>query len=247
MHIQVLTLFPQMFASFLAASIVQRAIAKQALHVTLCDVRAFCPDPHRSADDYPFGGGAGMLLKPEPLAKALASLTEEGKAPGQVVYLSPAGQPLSQPLVAALAAQANLVLLCGHYEGTDQRVIDRFVDQQISLGDYVLSAGEVAAMVVIDAIARLLPGVLGSPASAMVESFVGGLLEYPQYTRPAEYAGLAVPEVLLQGNHAAIERWRQKEALRLTLRQRPELLLKAKLTRPQRELLRQVLAEERSI
>jgi len=243
MRIDVLTLFPGIFSGFLDEGIIRRARLADALAVHLLNLREFCTGNHRPADDYPFGGGAGMLMKPEPVADALNYLDSILQADRQVIYLSPAGMPLTQATVRLLSGCDNLVLLCGHYEGIDQRIIDRYVDMELSVGDYILSGGEPAAMILIDAVARLLPGVLGSEESILWESFEDGLLEYPQYTRPAEFEGESVPEVLLSGNHGAISRWRRKESLRRTLKQRPDLVIKADLSASDRLLLQEVLME----
>jgi len=184
-----------------------------------------------------------MLLKPEPLTEALQGLTASLPGTADIVHLSPGGVPLTQQIVRDLSRLSNLILICGHYEGIDQRFIDRYVQREISLGDYILSGGETAAMVVVDAVCRLLPGVLGSTESALRESFEDSLLEYPQYTRPAVYRGDAVPEVLLEGNHGAIARWRRTQAIRRTMQRRPDLLLKADLSGTDQEILRNILRE----
>jgi tRNA (guanine37-N1)-methyltransferase len=219
MQIDVLTLFPGPLQAYLAESIVHRAQAKGAVRVNVVDIRDYARDKHRTVDDTPYGGGPGMVLKPDPIFDALDAqqLWQAHK-----VYLTPQGRVLDQGLAHALACVPHVVLLCGHYEGVDQRVLD-VMDAEISIGDYVLSNGAVAAMVVIDAIARLLPGVLGNAASAANDSFVEELLEYPQYTRPPEYRGARVPDVLLGGNHAAIDRWRRAQALARTQQRRPDL------------------------
>jgi tRNA (guanine37-N1)-methyltransferase len=226
MRIDVLTLFPGMFAGPFDESIVARARAAGIVDLRVHNLRDWTSDRHRTADDYPYGGGAGMVLKPEPLFAAIESLRGAhggGDAPGHVVLMTPQGEVFRQRIAADLARREHLVLVCGHYEGVDERVREHAVDQELSVGDYVLSGGELPAMVVVDAVVRLLPGALGSPESAAEESHSAGLLEYPQYTRPAEFRGWRVPEVLLSGNHGAIARWRREQALRRTRERRPDL------------------------
>jgi tRNA (guanine37-N1)-methyltransferase len=229
LRIDVITIFPGLFEAFVGESFVGIARRSGALEVRVHDLRSWTTDRHRTVDDAPYGGGPGMVMKPEPLVAAIEAVAgvkgEAGR--GQVILLSPQGETLDQPRVAQWASAAHLVLVCGRYEGVDQRVIDLAVDEEISIGDYVLSGGEVPAMVVIEAVARLLPGVLGNPDSAGSESFEHGLLEGPQYTRPAVFRGQAVPEVLLSGNHGAVERWRAEQALETTRRRRPDLLRRA--------------------
>jgi len=226
LRIDVVTIFPGLFEAFLGESIVGIAGAVGALEVGVHDLRKWTSDRHRTVDDAPYGGGPGMVMKPEPLVAALEALagTKGSGRTARVVLMTPQGERLDQSHVAQLAKARHLVLACGRYEGVDQRVIDLAVDEEISIGDYVLSGGEVPAMVVIEAVARLLPGVLGNPESAGSESFGQGLLEGPQYTRPALFRGLAVPEVLLSGNHAAVARWRAEKAHEITRRRRPDLL-----------------------
>lgn len=226
LRIDVITIFPGLFEAFLAESIVGIAGESGALAVTVHDLRHYTKDRHRTVDDAPYGGGPGMVMKPEPLVEAIEALAGpkgEGRR-GRVALLTPQGTKLDQARVAGMAKASHLVLVCGRYEGVDQRVIDLAVDEEISIGDYVLSGGEVPAMVVIEATARLLPGVLGNPDSAGSDSFEHGLLEGPQYTRPAEFRGQQVPEVLLSGNHAAVARWRAEKAREITNERRPDLL-----------------------
>ncbi len=226
LRIDVVTIFPGLFEAFLVESIVGIASRGGALQASVHDLRSFTSDRHRTVDDAPYGGGPGMVMKPEPLVDAIEAVVG-AKGPGRsgrVVLLTPQGQRLDQARVTRLAMEAHLVLVCGRYEGVDQRVIDLAVDEEVSIGDYVLSGGEVPAMVLIEALARLLPGVLGNPESTGSESFEHGLLEGPQYTRPAVFRGLEVPEVLLSGNHAAVARWRAEQAQELTRRRRPDLL-----------------------
>ncbi len=231
MKIDILTVFPEMFESVLGTSILARAITKELIQVELHDIRPFSDMKHKNTDDYPFGGGAGMLMTSQPIADCIKSITasKEGKPfSGKRVYMSPKGVTLTQPMAEALAKEENLVILCGHYEGVDQRVLDRYIDEEISIGDYVLTGGETAAMVLIDCVSRLIPGVLGSEESPVDESFSGdGLLEYPQYTRPRVFEDMEVPQVLLDGNHALIRKWRREQSLLITLKRRPELLRNA--------------------
>lgn len=226
MRFDIVTIFPGMFASPLSESILKRAQERGLVEVFLHDIRARATDKHRSVDDAPYGGGAGMVMMPGPLVDAVESVPRVGKS--LRVLLTPQGEPLSQPLVRELAGFDQLILICGRYEGIDERARGRIADREISIGDYVVSGGEIPAMVVIDAVARLVPEVLGNEASAAHESFEAGLLEYPQYTRPDVFRGEAVPSVLLSGNHAEIERWRREEAIRRTRERRPDLLKKVR-------------------
>lgn len=225
LRIDVVTIFPGLFGPFLDESIVGLARERGLLEVGVHDLRDWTSDRHRSVDDAPYGGGPGMVMKPEPLVRAAEALAGP-KGPGRearVVLLAPQGRRFDQARAGALAQEARLVLVCGRYEGVDQRAIELVVDDEISIGDYVLSGGEVPAMVVIEAVTRLLPGALGNPESAVQESFQRGLLEAPHYTRPAELRGLRVPEVLRSGDHAAIARWREEQAREITRRRRPDL------------------------
>ncbi len=241
MRIDVVTLFPAMVEAVLAESMLRVARARGAVDLRVVDLRDHTAGRHRVADDYPFGGGGGMVLKPEPLFAAVEALRTAGS---RVVLLCPQGAPFSQEVAARLAGERHLVLLCGHYEGVDERVRTHLVDEELSIGDYVLTGGELPALVVVDAVVRLLPGVLGDPAGAANESFAGGRLDYPQYTRPAEFRGLAVPEVLLSGDHGRIARWRRREALRRTLERRPDLLERVPLTREERAWLDELTRPE---
>lgn len=221
MKFRVLTLFPEMFDSFLNTSIIGRAISGGQVEVTLDNIRDYTENKHGRVDDTPFGGGAGMVMCVQPLKDALMAKTV---APGgRVIYLSPKGETLTHAKVVELAKLPEIVLVCGHYEGIDQRFIDRYVDEELSIGDYVLTGGETAAMVVIDSVSRMVADVLSNEASAHEDSFSNDLLEYPHYTRPAVYDGDAVPDVLLSGNHAEIDRWRLIESLKITKARRPEL------------------------
>jgi tRNA (guanine37-N1)-methyltransferase len=221
MKIDVLTLFPAMFAGPLDESIVKRAREKGLLDLKIHNLRDWTHDRHKTVDDKPFGGGPGMLLKVEPLFEAIESLRREKT---KVILLSPSGRKFSQEIAREISQEKDLLLVCGSYEGFDERVREALADDELSIGDYVLTNGALPAMVVIDAVARLLPGVLGDDESSHDESFSTGLLEYPQYTRPAEFRGMKVPEVLLSGNHAEIEKWRREQAKLRTEKQRPDLL-----------------------
>jgi len=222
MHVHLLTIFPEFFATPLAVGIPKRARDVGALRVSFVDLREYTNDRHRSTDDYPYGGGPGMVMKAEPIIDALEAV-RAGAPRVRRVLLSPRGPVLSHAGAAALALESDLALVCGRYEGVDERV-RHFVDEELSIGDYVLSGGEAAALVVLDAVARLLPGVLGNAESAATESFVSGLLEYPQYTRPEIVRGIGVPPILLSGDHAAVARWREAQARELTGRVRPDLV-----------------------
>jgi tRNA (guanine37-N1)-methyltransferase len=219
-RIDVLTLFPGMFSGPFAESIVARAIAAGIVDLRVHDLRDWTTDRHRTADDRPFGGGAGMVMKPEPLFAAIEALAGDDS---HVVLMTPQGEVFDQRQAQTLASRPRLLLVCGHYEGVDERVREHAVHQELSIGDYVLSGGELPAMVVIDAVVRLLPGALGSPESLVDESHAAGLLEYPQYTRPAEFRGWRVPHVLLSGDHGAVARWRREQAVRRTIERRPDL------------------------
>ena len=221
MKIDVLTLFPAMFAGPLDESIIKRAREAGRLDLAIHNLRDYAHDRHKTVDDRPFGGGPGMLLKPEPIFEAVESLAREGT---RVILLSPAGRPFSQAIARELAGLDHLLMVSGHYEGFDERVREQLADDELSIGDYVLTNGALPVMVIIDAVTRLLPGVLGDEDSARDDSFSQGLLEYPQYTRPAEFRGMKVPEVLLSGNHAEIARWRAEQARLRTQERRPDLL-----------------------
>jgi tRNA (guanine37-N1)-methyltransferase len=225
-RIDVLTIFPRFFDSFLAESFVALARTRGEASIEIHDLRTWATDRHRTVDDSPYGGGPGMVMRPEPLIPAIEALAGP-KGPGRearVLALSPQGAPLDQPRLGDLCREAKLVLVCGRYEGIDQRVLDLAVDEELSIGDYVLSGGEVPAMVIIEGIVRLLPGVLGNPESSLSDSFGEDLLEGPHYTRPPVYRGVAVPEVLRSGDHAAIARWRRQQAIERTRQRRPDLL-----------------------
>ena len=243
MEVHIVTLFPDLFASPLKESILGKAIDRGVVDVAVHDLRDHAQDKHRTADDAPYGGGAGMVLKPEPIIRALRAIEAEA-GPATVVLLTPQGIPFSQALAQRLSKEERIVLLCGRYEGVDERIRLHFTDLEISIGDYVLMGGEIPALVVLDATLRLLPGVVGDELSIQEDSFQTGLLDHPHYTRPAEAEGHKVPEVLISGNHEAIRRWRRKESLRRTRARRPDLLETAPLTDEDVELLAEIEAEE---
>ncbi|MDR2609830.1 MAG: tRNA (guanosine(37)-N1)-methyltransferase TrmD [Clostridiales Family XIII bacterium] len=256
MKIDVLTVFPEMFDSVLDASMLARARDKGVIDVAVTDIRAFSDDKHRKTDGYPFGGGAGMVMSMQPIAAALTHIGTEGK---RLIYLSPRGRILNEELITDLSRTPELVLLCGHYEGVDERAIDRFGFEEISIGDYILTGGELPAMVLIDAVARMLPGTLGNDSAHDEESVYSGLLEYPQYTRPAVWAdasgaGLPVPDVLLSGNHKEIRLWNFRQALYLTAERRPDMFTAymnservRTLDKDEKKIVKEVLAELRGI
>ena len=244
MRIDILTLFPEVFRGPFEASIIGRAVEAGLLQVSVHDIRDHAEGRHKVVDDYAYGGGPGMLMKPDVLFWAVESVTAQDSQRGRVVLLTPQGRLLNQQVAEELAGEERLLLICGHYEGVDDRVRDHLVDDEISIGDYVLSGGEFPAMVVVDAVVRRLPGALGSEVSLCEESHAEGLLEYPQYTRPAEFRGWRVPEVLLSGHHAEIARWRRQQSLLRTARRRPDLLARAELSDEERRWLKERLAEE---
>lgn len=227
MDFSFLTLFPEVITPYLAASIPARAAAAGLVNYHIYNIRDFSQDKHRRVDDYPFGGGAGMVMMPQPLFDCIDAVRAKMPPASPVVYLSPGGRVLDNRLARSLAREPGLILLCGHYEGIDQRVIDQRVDMEVSIGDYVLTGGELPALVLMDAVIRFIPGVLGNDEATGEESFEQGLLEYPHYTRPASFRGLDVPEVLLSGHHAQIAAWRRSMALEKTRRVRPDLLDKS--------------------
>ena len=239
MKITILTIFPEMFDSVLNSSILGRAREQGLIDVQCVDIRPFSDRKHKNTDDYPFGGGAGMVMLAQPIMDAMAHVTGENFH-GRRIYMGPRGATLTTAKARELAREEELVLLCGHYEGVDQRALDACIDEEISIGDYILTGGELAAMVLTDCVARFIPGVLGSAESPEEESFSDGLLEYPQYTRPRELRGMEVPEVLLSGDHAKIRAWRRQESLRATKRFRPDLLEKADLTEKEKRLLEEL-------
>jgi tRNA (guanine37-N1)-methyltransferase len=245
MRFDILTLFPKMFSSPFQESILGKAIEKGLIQIRTVNIRDFTLDKHRVVDDTPYGGGQGMVMKGEPIARAIEWVKSQDPSVW-TVFLTPQGIPFNQKIAQELSCRSHLVLLCGRYEGIDERVRKLFADEEISIGDYVLTGGELAAMVLIDAVSRLLPGVLGSDRSAEEDSFFQSLLEHPQYTRPSNFRGMEVPEVLLSGNHTAISRWRRMEALRRTWMRRPDLLGKAILSNEDRELLTEIVEQGQS-
>lgn len=224
MRIDVLTLFPGIFAGPLDESILKRARDTEIIEINLHNIRDWAPDKHHVVDDYPYGGGAGMVMKPEPIFAAVEAVQAYADPAGRVILLTPQGRVFDQSLAAELATEPRLLLICGRYEGVDERVRQHLVDDEISIGDYVLGGGELPALVVIETVARLIPGVLGSAESLTHESHSGGLLEYAQYTRPADFRGWTVPDVLLSGNHPEVDKWRQQQRLDRTRERRPDLL-----------------------
>ena len=239
MNFDILTLFPAMFSGPFDESIIRRGKDKRLIDISLHNIRDHALDRHQVTDDAPYGGGAGMLMKVEPLAACIKSVKSR-RPLSTVLMTSPQGRPFTHNVAEELSKRDGLIIICGRYEGIDERIRDLFVDDDVSIGDYVLSGGEIAAMVIVDAVTRLVPGVLGSGESALTDSFGNGLLEYPQYTRPPEFMGLTVPETLLSGNHELIRKWRRWESLRKTRHLRPELLSRANLTEEDRKLLREM-------
>ena len=223
MRFDIITIFPEMLGGVFDFGIVRRAVESGLIEISVHDLRDYTFDRHRQVDDRPFGGGAGMILKPEPLVRAIEAITG-GPGEASTVLLSPQGRLFGQRMAEEFSRKARLVLICGRYEGVDERVIEHWIDDEVSIGDYVLSGGEIPAMVVVDAVTRLIPGALGCDESALRESFSDGLLDYPHYTRPAEYRGMKVPDVLLSGNHAEIDAWRRGRSIQKTERCRPDLI-----------------------
>ncbi len=236
-HFEILSIFPEMFVSPLDFSLLKKAQKKKLVKISLHDIRDWADDKHRMTDDAPYGGGCGMVMKVEPVEKALAELRKKRKTKPTVILMTPQGEVLNQKIAEELSAKKRIIIICGRYEGVDERIREHLVDREISIGDYILTGGEMAAMVLIDAVSRLIPDVLGNPQSAESESFSHDLLEYPQYTRPAQYKGWKVPDVLLSGHHADIELWRKTEALKKTYRRRPDLLQKVKLSAQDKKIL----------
>lgn len=244
MHrIDVLTLFPEAFTGYLNHSIIGRACDRGIVDIKLHDIRAYSHDKHHTVDDYPYGGGAGMVMKPEPIFEAVEAVKSDiGIDNIPVMLLTPQGKLFTQDMAGHLSQEQVMVLICGHYEGVDERVAEHLVTEQISIGDYLLSGGESAAMVIIDCVVRLLPGAIGSDISLIEESHIGGLLEYPQYTRPPEYRGWKVPAVLLSGNHKEISSWRRNQSVIRTAKRRPDLLEKAELSEVDYQILQSLSA-----
>lgn len=234
MKIDILTLFPEFFHSLLHWSIIGRAIENNIVDINSTNIRDFSENKHKKVDDYPYGGGTGMVMSPEPIYDAINSVKNQNS---RVIYLSPQGRVFNQELANELSKEDHLILLCGHYEGIDNRIIEHYIDEEISIGDFVVTGGEIPAMMVIDAVVRLLPGVLRSNESFMEDSHYSGLLEYPQYTRPREFNGHLVPDILLSGHHEKIKSWRKEESLKSTLIKRPDLLNYRNLTKEEREIL----------
>ena len=239
----VLSIFPEMFASPLNFSLLKKAQEKGLLNICLHDIRNWADDKHKMTDDAPYGGGCGMVMKVEPVEKALAAIRSP-EDDSLVVLMTPQGETFNQKIAAELAEKKQIIIICGRYEGVDERIREHLVDREISIGDYILTGGELAALVLIDAVSRLIPDVLGNPESTLGESFSHNLLEYPQYTRPAEYKGWVVPEVLLSGNHAQIELWRKRESLKRTYQRRPDLLKKIKLSAEDKKILEKIKLED---
>ncbi|MDK2965561.1 MULTISPECIES: tRNA (guanosine(37)-N1)-methyltransferase TrmD [Lacrimispora] len=244
MNYHILTLFPDMVLNGLNTSIIGRAAEKGLLSIEAIDIRDYSADKHHSVDDYPYGGGAGMVMQPMPICEAYDDLCRKlGKKP-RVIYMTPQGTVFNQTIAGELAKEEDLVFLCGHYEGIDERALNLVATDFLSIGDYVLTGGELPAMVMIDCISRLIPGVLKNETSAEFESFHDNLLEYPQYTRPEEYRGLKVPEVLLSGHHKNIETWRREQSIKRTLERRPDLLEEAVLSKKEEEFLNKLVKEQ---
>lgn len=240
MRIDVLTLFPEIFDVFQNWSIIGRAIEKKVFELNSIDIRDFSEDKHRKVDDYPFGGGPGMVMTPKPIYDSIESCKGESS---KVIYMSPQGKKYNQDLAKKLSKEDHLILLCGHYEGIDNRIIENYVDMEISIGDYVLTGGEIPAMAVIESVVRLLPGTLGQEESFIEESHYSGLLEHPQYTRPREFNGIDVPEILLSGNHGKIDDWKLYQSLKMTYLKRPDMLENYNLSKEEKKLLAKIKDE----
>lgn len=244
MKFDIITIFPEIFNAYLNESIIKRAINKKIIEAKVHNLRDFTADRHRTVDDYPYGGGPGMVMKPEPFFNAIEAIKADG-IPRRTIMLSPQGKVFNQDMALSMAKETqDLILICGRYEAVDERVRESLVDEEISIGDYILTGGELPALVIIDTVARLIPGVLGDERSNEEESFTWGILDYPQYTRPPEFRGLMVPEVLLSGNHKDISNWRRKEALRRTILKRPDLIGRALLTDKDHKLVSEIKEEE---
>jgi len=246
MLIDILTIFPRMFSGPLDESLIQKAKEKSLLKVRIHNIRDFAEDKHKTVDDVPFGGGGGMVMKPEPLCKAIESVLDQGKEvlETSIILTTPQGEKFSQSKAQELSLKDHLIIICGHYKGTDERLKMLYPVEEISIGDYVLTGGEIPALVILDSVVRLIPGVLGDFESAQTDSFFEGILGPPEYTRPAEFKGLKVPEVLLSGDHEKIKRWRKKEALKRTLHRRPDLLNWDQLSDEEREWIKEIEKEK---
>ncbi|MBQ9886944.1 MAG: tRNA (guanosine(37)-N1)-methyltransferase TrmD [Lachnospiraceae bacterium] len=245
MNFHVLTLFPEMVLSGLNTSIIGRAMTAGLISIEATDIRDYAENKHNRVDDYPYGGGAGMVMQPGPVYRAYKALEEKSGKKMRVVYMTPQGQVFNQRMAEDFSKEDDLVFLCGHYEGIDERVLDMIVTDNVSLGDFVLTGGELAAMTMIDCISRLIPGVLSNDDSAQIESFHDNLLEYPQYTRPEEFMGVRVPDILLSGHHANIDKWRREQSLIRTLERRPDLLKEAVLDENDRKFIRKITEDKR--
>ena len=245
MHIDILTIFPEMFTGVMESSIIKRAREQSHVVIETVNFRDFATDKHKIVDDYPYGGGGGMVLKPEPIFRAVEALNR-GQA-SRVLLMCPQGAPFNQAKAEELAAEEHLIFICGHYEGYDERIREHLVTDEISIGDYVLTGGELPAMVVIDSVVRLLPGVLGNDTSASNDSFSTGLLEYPHYTRPGDFRGMKVPDVLMGGNHKLIDQWRREQSLLRTWKRRPELLRQAPLSEEDEKFITKQLELDKQV
>ncbi|OPA77556.1 tRNA (guanosine(37)-N1)-methyltransferase TrmD [Paenibacillus selenitireducens] len=244
MRMDVLTLFPEMFEGVFNSSILGKAKEKQLIELNTVNFREFSNNKHNTVDDYPYGGGGGMVLQAEPIFGAVESLLEPDAPRPRVILMCPQGETFTQAKAEELAKEEHLIFICGHYEGYDERIREHLVTDELSVGDYVLTGGELPAMVIIDSVARLLPGVLGNETSAVTDSFSTGLLEYPHYTRPAEFRGWKVPDILLSGHHAKVEEWRKQQSLRRTVARRPDLLERVELNKKEKKWLQDILNEQ---
>ena len=240
MKIDILSLFPEMFEGFLNTSIIKRAIDKEVVDIKIHNFREFTQDKHKHVDDYPYGGGAGMVMQPEPIYLAYEDVTQNMEKKPRVVYVTPQGSVFNQSMAEEFSKEEDLIFLCGHYEGVDERILEEIVTDYVSIGDYVLTGGELPAMVMIDAVSRLVPGVLNNEESAEFESFHDNLLEHPQYTRPVEFRGRKVPDVLLSGHHGNIDKWRREQSLKRTLERRPDLIETAILSKEDEKYLKKL-------
>jgi len=246
MHIDILTLFPEMMEGTLENSILKRAKDKKQFNYEFVNFREYSENKHEKVDDYPYGGGAGMVLTAQPIFDAVDAVKQKRNSKSRVILMCPQGEKYTQQKAEELAKEDHLIIICGHYEGYDERIREYVVTDEISIGDYILTGGEIGALAVIDSVVRLIPDVLGNEASVVEDSFSTGLLEHPHYTRPADFRGMKVPEVLLQGNHAKIDEWRKKESLRRTWKRRPDLLKQIELSNTDQQLLQEVISEEKA-